>query len=98
MASSEKEPAPSVELVLYRSSPPRHSVSSLAELARVHPEMVLCYWKLGLLPSDDEAAQDPRFDDDALFLLKRLEQLRREYSLSLRALRLLAQALRSQDR
>ncbi len=95
MASSEMDPAPSLELVLYRSTRPRYSVSSLAELARVHPEMVLCYWRLGLLRAEEEEEESPRFDDDALFLLKRLEQLRRDYGLSLRALRLLAQALRS---
>ncbi len=97
MASSEKDSAQSVELILYRSPPSKYSASSLAELAKVHPEMVLCYWKLGLLRSEGEEPQDPRFDDDALFLLKRLEELRKQYSLSLRALRLLAQALRSQE-
>ncbi|MGD9895910.1 MAG: hypothetical protein AB7T14_02365 [Candidatus Methylacidiphilaceae bacterium] len=69
----------------------------MADLAEVHPQMVLCYWKLGLLRAEEHEPQDPRFDDDALFLLKKLEQLRKEYHLSLRALRLLTQALRSQE-
>ncbi|QSR84632.1 hypothetical protein [Methylacidimicrobium sp. B4] len=95
MGSPERDRTPSVELVPYRSAGPRYSASSLAELARVHPEMVLCYWRLGLLCAEGEEEQGPRFDDDALFLLRRLEQLRRDYGLSLRALRLFAQALRS---
>jgi DNA-binding transcriptional MerR regulator len=91
--SPQKDSRPSVELILYQSLPPRYSAAALAELADVHPEMVLCYWRLGLLQAEEQKPQDPLFDDDELFLLKRLEQLRKEYSLSLRALRLLAQAL-----
>ncbi|MDD4932648.1 MAG: hypothetical protein PHO89_04185, partial [Methylacidiphilaceae bacterium] len=56
------------------------------------------YWRLGLLRAEEQEEQDPLFDDDALFLLKQLEQLRKEYHLSLRALRLLARALRPQER
>ncbi|VVM07919.1 hypothetical protein MAMC_01886 [Methylacidimicrobium cyclopophantes] len=97
MSSSEPDSRPSAALILYRSSPPRYSVASLAELARVHPEMILCYWRLGLLSGETEGPQAPLFDDDALFLLKRLEQLRKDYGLSVRALRLLADALRSQE-
>lgn len=96
MASSDQDPERSVELVLYRSAPPRYSASSLADLARIHPEMVLCYWRLGLLRAEVDR-QDPLFDDDALFVLKRLEELRKEYNLSLRALRLLAEALRAHE-
>ncbi|CAB4243081.1 protein of unknown function [Methylacidimicrobium sp. AP8] len=94
MVSSERDPARSFELVLYTSSRPTYSAFSMAELAKVHPEMVLCYWRLGLLRALEEEAEGPRFDDDALYLLKRLEQLRRDYGLSLRALRLLSRALR----
>ncbi|MDD2676629.1 MAG: hypothetical protein PHP75_04085 [Methylacidiphilaceae bacterium] len=95
--SPQKDSRPSVELILYESLPPRYSAAALAELTGVHPEMVLCYWRLGLLQAEEQKPQDPLFDDDALFLLKRLEQLRKEYSLSLRALRLLGHALHSQE-
>lgn len=97
MASPSKDPLPPLDLILYQSSRSRYSASSLADLAEIHPEMVLCYWKLGLLRAEGEGKQDPLFDDDALFLVKRLEELRRDYHLSLRALRLLAQTLYAEE-
>ncbi|WP_020494317.1 hypothetical protein [Verrucomicrobium sp. 3C] len=93
----QKDSTPAAKLIPYQSWPPRYSAAELAEFAKVHPEMVLCYWRLGLIRAAEQEQQDPLFDDDALFLLKQMEQLRKEYSLSLRALRLLAQFLQAQE-
>ena len=71
----------------YIYSPPREALYDLDTLSRsagVHPDLIADYVDLGLIePVDERGEHEWLFDDDALFVLRRIERLRRDLGINL---------------
>ena len=75
-----------------------YSVEILAELSGVPPEMILRYHEEGLIHAvDDGEAGAPGFDDEAVRLLRRLEEARELWGVNEAGLRVLARLLDEVD-
>jgi hypothetical protein len=81
-------------LSLTQSARATYSLEVVAELAGVHPDLALHYWKQGLFGSRAASGSKPRFDDDALYELRRIEHYRQHYGISRSALPLITRLLR----
>ena len=76
-----------------------HTLEAAAELAGLHPEMLRYYCRLGLLGEAlARADADPRFDDDALYELRRFENYRRRHGVDRPTLRLICELRREVER
>jgi DNA-binding transcriptional MerR regulator len=72
-----------------------HSLEAAARLAGLHPEMLRHYCRIGLLgEARAQPGDEPVFDDDAVFELRRFEHYRRHHGLDRRSLRLLCRLWR----
>ncbi len=76
-----------------------YSLEVTAHLAGVHPDMLRYYCRAGLLGDDYRALdEEPRFDDDALYQIRRIESYRREQGVNLHALPVICALQRQVDR
>ncbi len=72
-----------------------YSLEDAARMADVHPDLLRHYCQAGLLGEDRvQGEQEPVFDDDALYELRRIEHYRRHHGVNLRALPLVFGLLR----
>jgi DNA-binding transcriptional MerR regulator len=72
-----------------------YTLEAAAELAEVHPELVRYYVSRGLLAALAAAgSEEPLFDEDAVYELRRIEHFRRHYGVHRRALPLITRLLR----
>jgi DNA-binding transcriptional MerR regulator len=95
MSPPEYSKKSSVTVVSVSRGRATYSLGVAAELAGVHPELARYYWQRGLLGSGRPAqGEDPVFDDDALYELRRIEHYRQHFGVSRRALPLLCRLLR----
>ena len=81
------------------AGPAIYSLEDTARLARVHPELLRHYCRLGLF---GEARARPEaelvFDDDALYELRRFEHYRRRHGVNRQTLRLICDLWRDVER
>ena len=81
------------------SAPTLYSLATAAHLTGVHPELLRYYCQLGLLgDARAEAENDPTFDDNALFEVRRIEHYQRELGVNRQALPLICGLVREVDR
>ena len=84
---------PEYAVVLLRrpmAQPATYSLEDAARLAELHPELLRHYCRLGLFgAARQDPGREPRFDDNALFALRRFEQLRRRDGLDRKTARLI---------
>jgi DNA-binding transcriptional MerR regulator len=72
-----------------------YSLDTAADLAGVHPDLVLHYHELGLLNlPPTSSTNELTFDDDALYELRRIEHYRRNLGVNRQALPLVVGLLR----
>lgn len=72
-----------------------YSLDDAARLAEVHPDLLRYYCRTGLLGDDRmQSEQEPVFDDNALYELRRIEHYRRHHGVNLRSLPLFFGLLR----
>jgi hypothetical protein len=69
-----------------------------ADLAGVDPGLLAFYCEAGLLGAERTEAATATFDDDALFEIRRIEEVRRRYAVDRRALPLLSGLWREVER
>lgn len=76
-----------------------YSLDAASHLTGVHRDLLQHYCRLGLLGEARVTTEaEPLFDDDALYEVRRIEQLRRHHGVSLRALPLLYEMSREIER
>jgi len=76
-----------------------YSLEAAAELADVHPEIVLHYCELGLLgDAYVQRHSQSVFDDNAVYELRRIEHYRRHHGINRQALPLVIGLLREVER
>lgn len=82
---------PTVTLVcMPAGTPVRYSLGVAADLTGVHPDLLRYYCRLGLFgPDAADPGREPIFDDDALYVLRRIEHYRRQHGVNRQALPLL---------
>ena len=81
------------------AGPPVYSLEAAASLTGVHPELLRYYCRQGLLgPERTDPDDDPTFDDNALYEIRRIEHFRRHHGVNRRALPLLCELWREIDR
>jgi DNA-binding transcriptional MerR regulator len=69
---------------------PLHTIEVTAQLAQVPRRLIVLYFKHGLLaPVDHSATGDWYFDDEAIRVVRRIEQLRSTCRLNLAGIKLL---------
>ena len=85
-------------LMLVRSvetNQPLYSLGAAARLTGVHADMIQHYCQSGLLgEAHSDLGKELVFDDNALFELRRIEDLRRVHGVNLRALPLVCSMVR----
>lgn len=79
------------------STPALYSLFAAADLTGVHPAVLQHYCHLGLL-GEHRTAEEPTFDDDALYAVRRIEHHRRHHGVTLPALPLLCALWREIER
>ena len=95
-ASGENLPAPIVVVTAEKRS---YSLETTAELAEVHPDLILYYHQLGLLDSAHVTeSAEVMFDDNAVYELRRIEHYRRHLGVNRQALPLVLNLLREVER
>jgi DNA-binding transcriptional MerR regulator len=100
MSVSARSESYSLTLVLVNDpGPATYSLEEAARFAGVHPEMLRYYCRLGLL-GETRAQPEPelRFDDDALYELRRFEDYRRHHGVDRKTLRLICGLRREVER
>ena len=76
-----------------------YSLSVAARLAAVQPDLLQHYCRIGLLgETRTNAAVEPVFDDNALYAVRRMENLREHHGVSLRALAVVCDQAREIER
>lgn len=76
-----------------------YDLSTAAELAQLHPDIVLHYWRLGLLPAARVDAGDlPAFDDNGVYELRRIEHFHRHHGVNRQALPLVMRLVHDLER
>jgi DNA-binding transcriptional MerR regulator len=81
------------------AGPATYSIEDAARLGGVHPEMLRYYCRLGLFGEERARSDDePVFDDDSLYELRRFEQYRRHHGVDRRTLRLICGLQREVER
>ena len=81
-------------------SPSQHpySLEEAAQHTAVHPDLLRYYCRAGLLgEARANPEEEPTFDDDCLYEIRRIEHYRHHHSVNLRALPLLLGLLREID-
>jgi hypothetical protein len=95
-------PAGKYSLTVLRGAavgPATYTLEIVAELTGVHPELLRHYCRLGLFGAGRaRSTDDPIFDDDALYELRRLEAYRRDHRVDRPTLRLIAGLRREVER
>ncbi len=80
-----------VVLSAHGHAPPKYSLEEAARIARVHPERLRHYCRLGLFGSAlAHTDAEPVFDDDRLYEVCRFEYFRQHHGVNHRTLRLLS--------
>ena len=81
------------------SAPVIYSLETAAHLAGVHPEMLRLYCQRGLLGATRTGTEnDPTFDDNTLYEVRRIEHHRHYHGVNLQALPLLCDLWREVER
>ena len=75
------------------SAPAVFSLRTAADLTGVAPALLRHYCEHGLL-GEARAGNEPTFDDDALYAVRRIEHCRRQHAVNLRALPLICELWR----
>lgn len=79
--------------------PSVYSLETAARLTGVHPELLRYYCRQGLLGRDRATPdEEPEFDDDALYEVRRIEHFRRHHGVNRQALPVLCELWRTVDR
>ncbi len=76
-----------------------YSLDAASHLTGVHRDLLQHYCRIGLLGEERVTTEiEPIFDDDALYEVRRIEQLRRHHGVNLRALPLVGEMSREIER
>ncbi|MBV9391693.1 MAG: MerR family transcriptional regulator, partial [Verrucomicrobia bacterium] len=70
-----------------------HDLAAIAHYSDAHPDLIRYYWRHGLIAAV-EKGEDLFFDDDALYWLRQIQQIRRESGAGPRAIRIILQLMR----
>jgi hypothetical protein len=90
---------PLVLVGLREAGPSSHNLEDAARMARIHPELLRHYCRLGLFGGPAAASEgDPVFDDDSLYELLRFEHFRQRHGLDRRTARLVCNLLSEVER
>ncbi len=54
-----------------------HNLATIAHYCEAHPDLIRYYWRHGLIAAV-ESGEELFFDDDALYWLRQIQQIRRE--------------------
>ena len=100
MKPSVVSPASALTVVhIARGRPVTYSLETAATLSGLHPEMLRYYCRLGLIgDTRARSSNDPSFDDDAIYELRRLETYRRHHHVDRQTLRLICGLRREIER
>ncbi len=80
-------------------APATYSLEEAARIARVHPDRLRHYCRLGLFGSALARADiEPVFDDDQLYEVRRFEHFRQHHGVNQKTLRLLSELWREVER
>lgn len=80
-------------------APARRSLATAADLTGIHPDLIFHYCRLGLLGADRAGNErEPIFDDNDLYVLRRIEHFRRHQGVNRQALPLLCALEREVER
>jgi DNA-binding transcriptional MerR regulator len=67
-----------------------HTIETVVHLTGVPRGEVVVYWKSGLLsPATVEGEENALFDDEAIYLIRRIEHLRAEQGINLAGIRMI---------
>lgn len=96
---SDSPPPESRDLPASTSPGASYTLEVAAQLVDVHPDRIRYYYQIGLLRrARVQNENDPVFDDNALYELRRIEHYRQHHGVNLHALPLIVDLLNEVER